>query len=34
MAQARLTEEIIFTKTQKEALYGALLGVDIQEKFL
>lgn len=26
MAQAQLTEEIIFTKTQKEVLYGALLG--------
>ena len=26
MAQAQLIEEIIFTKTQKEVLYGALLG--------
>ena len=26
MAQAQLKEEIIFTKTQKEVLYGALLG--------
>ena len=26
MAQAQLTEEIVFTKTQKEVLYGALLG--------